>query len=78
VLARQRGKGGSVDDITVRPGAWPAASGDGRGHVAQSARPKRRRGNQPLALGSSPTAYQPGLRGGAAPSPLRASPTALL
>jgi len=67
-----------MDDITVRPGAWPAAAGDGGGRVAQSAWPKRRRDNQPLGLGSSPAAYQPGLRGGAAPSPLRASPTTLL
>ena len=57
VLARQRGKGGSVDDITVRPGVWPAAAGDGGGRVAQSAQPKRRRGNQPLGLDSSPAAY---------------------
>jgi len=75
MLAQQRGKGGSVDDITVRPGAWPAEAGDGGGRVAQSAQPKRRRGNQPLGLVSSPTAY---LRGGTAPIPLRASPTALL
>jgi len=75
---RQQGKGGSVDDITVRPGAWPIAAGDGGGHVAKSARPKRRRGNQPLGLGSSPAAYQLGLHGDVAPSPLRASPTALL